>query len=243
MVSLMKELNMRVQLRVATDSTANIGIQHRVGVGKMRHLEIRSLWLQEALRNGRFTLVKRSTVEMRGDLMTKYHSSERMKTLLGMLHVKLIAAATLVPAVAAADTVIVTQGTASGSVFDAGTLAWAVLTIAAFGAGYFVGSRCRDERKRNSVPVEEAVSRASDHAPEKDTQSPPGISAAVDLRKEVMKCNTDTLRCYLRTRKEATGGDKATLVNRAISSGKGPYVECEVCALRRTVEHSDTCGR
>jgi len=138
MVSLMKEMKMRVQLRVATDSTANIGIQHRVGVGKMRHLEIRSLWLQEALRNGRFTLVKRSTAEMRGDLMTKYHSGERMRTLLGMLHVKLIAAATLVPTVAAADTVIVTQGVASGSsVFGTGALAAAVLSVAAFGAGYF----------------------------------------------------------------------------------------------------------
>ena len=40
------------------DATAAIGVAQRVGLGRLRHLETQSLWLQEAVRDKRIGLSK-----------------------------------------------------------------------------------------------------------------------------------------------------------------------------------------
>ena len=40
------------------DATAAIGVSQRIGLGKLRHLETQSLWLQEAVRDKRIGLSK-----------------------------------------------------------------------------------------------------------------------------------------------------------------------------------------
>ena len=54
------------------DSTAGRGMCQRTGVGKVRHLELRFLWIQERLRLKAFRLNKETTEEMTGDILTKY---------------------------------------------------------------------------------------------------------------------------------------------------------------------------
>ena len=44
----------------------------RVGVGKVRHLELRYLWVQERLRLKAFNLHKEATDDMTVDILTKY---------------------------------------------------------------------------------------------------------------------------------------------------------------------------
>ena len=60
------------ELDVYSDSTAGRGMFQRTGVGKVRHLELRFLWIQERLRLKAFRLNKETTEEMTADILTKY---------------------------------------------------------------------------------------------------------------------------------------------------------------------------
>ena len=42
---------MNVKIRLSEDSTAAKGIADRIGLGKVRHIEVNQLWLQEKVRN------------------------------------------------------------------------------------------------------------------------------------------------------------------------------------------------
>ena len=60
------------ELDVYSDSSAGRGMCQRTGVGKVRHLELRFLWIQERLRLKAFRLNKETTEEMTADILTKY---------------------------------------------------------------------------------------------------------------------------------------------------------------------------
>ena len=60
------------ELDVYSDSTAGRGMCQRTGVGTVRHLELRFLWIQERLRLKAFRLNKETTEEMTADILTKY---------------------------------------------------------------------------------------------------------------------------------------------------------------------------
>ena len=48
--SLMRDLGVEAKVRVWTDSSAAMGIGARSGLGKLRHLETHTLWVQEHIR-------------------------------------------------------------------------------------------------------------------------------------------------------------------------------------------------
>ena len=54
------------------DASAAIGVAQRNGLGKIRHLDTQSLWLQEAVRKKRLGLLKVKGTENPADLMTKF---------------------------------------------------------------------------------------------------------------------------------------------------------------------------
>ena len=64
-----EELSLVVHL--GTDSNAAKSFVNRRGLGKMRHLEIRDLWLQKEIREGRVKVHKVLGTENPADLMTK----------------------------------------------------------------------------------------------------------------------------------------------------------------------------
>ena len=70
--SLAQDLGVTVDLHIRTDSSAAIGICRRTGLGKVRHLAVGQLWVQEKLRAGEFTLHKHPGPENPGDLLTKH---------------------------------------------------------------------------------------------------------------------------------------------------------------------------
>ena len=76
--ALLEDLGIKVPLRVWTDSSAAIGICSRQGLGKMRHLDTHTLWIQQAVRSKRVDLRKVLGEENPADLLTK-HSSSRAK--------------------------------------------------------------------------------------------------------------------------------------------------------------------
>ena len=82
MQSIMRDLGWDCKIRLIVDSSAAKSIASRLGFGKLRHLEIKFLWLQECVRRGKVVLSK-----VRGDIhptdvLTKPKSLEDMRLLL-----------------------------------------------------------------------------------------------------------------------------------------------------------------
>ena len=73
--SLMSDLGMHVGVRVWTDSSAAMGICGRSGLGKLRHVQTHTLWVQERVRTGAIQLRKVNGLVNPADLFTKHLSS------------------------------------------------------------------------------------------------------------------------------------------------------------------------
>ena len=63
--------SLRNVVKLGTDSSAAKSFVNRRGLGKMRHLQIRDLWLQEEVENGRLEVHKVKGDQNPADLMTK----------------------------------------------------------------------------------------------------------------------------------------------------------------------------
>ncbi len=74
--SLLKDLGVEVPLRVWTDSSAALGICSRQGLGKLRHIDTHTLWVQQAVRSGRVLLKTVLGEENPADLLTKHSLSQ-----------------------------------------------------------------------------------------------------------------------------------------------------------------------
>ena len=80
--SLLKDIGISVPVRVWTDSSAAVGICSRQGLGKLRHIDTHTLWVQQAVRSGRIDLRKVAGHENPADLFTKHSlSRERLMNL------------------------------------------------------------------------------------------------------------------------------------------------------------------
>ena len=73
--SLLRDLGQDIPVRVWTDSSASIGICSRQGLGKLRHLDTHTLWIQQAVRSGRIDLRKVLGDANPADLFTKHSLS------------------------------------------------------------------------------------------------------------------------------------------------------------------------
>ena len=65
------ELGWQLQLRVWTDSSGAKAAVSRRGLGKMRHMELRYLWVQEAVRRRRIQVKKILGTHNPADHLTK----------------------------------------------------------------------------------------------------------------------------------------------------------------------------
>ena len=61
-----------------TDSTAAIGMTYRTGLGKVRHIRVQYLWLQERVADKELGLEKVDGTKNPADLMTKALAQETM---------------------------------------------------------------------------------------------------------------------------------------------------------------------
>ena len=84
--ALLSDLGIAAPLRVWTDSSAAIGICSRQGLGKMRHIDTHTLWIQQAVRTGRVDLRKVLGEENPADLLTKHSLSRQRLEKLVELH-------------------------------------------------------------------------------------------------------------------------------------------------------------
>ena len=84
--ALLHDLGVDAPLRVWTDSSAAVGICSRQGLGKLRHLDTQTLWVQQAVRTGRIDLRKVLGEENPADLLTKHSLTKARLLKLVELH-------------------------------------------------------------------------------------------------------------------------------------------------------------
>lgn len=76
---LLRFLGVNTKMRVHLDSGATRGVFQRQGAGRIRHLEIKSLWVQTALRERQFTLHAVGTHDNVADVGTKALAVQKLK--------------------------------------------------------------------------------------------------------------------------------------------------------------------
>ena len=83
----MADLGMKADVRVWTDSSAAVGICGRSGLGKLRHVQAHTLWVQERVRSKAMELRKVNGLVNPADLFTKHlMSRERMNQLVELFN-------------------------------------------------------------------------------------------------------------------------------------------------------------
>ena len=70
-------------IELKSDASAAIGICNRIGLGKVRHIEVNQLWLQEKVAQGKMIITKVGTLENLADALTKSLDPESMRRHLG----------------------------------------------------------------------------------------------------------------------------------------------------------------
>ena len=81
MKSVMKFIKMPVRIRLRLDSSAAKAICQRVGVGRVRHLEVRTLWLQAKVNDKKIVVVKQNGDTNIADIGTKVLPAPRFERL------------------------------------------------------------------------------------------------------------------------------------------------------------------
>ena len=84
--ALARDFGCDCRLEFHLDSSAAIGIRRRTGVGKIRHLDTRLLWIQERVQSCEIKIVKVAGVVNPADLLTKHLVVEVASTRLSRLN-------------------------------------------------------------------------------------------------------------------------------------------------------------
>ena len=80
--------NLSNVVHLGTDSSAAKSFVSRRGLGKMRHIEIRDLWLQKEVLEGKVLVSKVAGTENPADLMTKLLGIRDVKSRLGRMNLR-----------------------------------------------------------------------------------------------------------------------------------------------------------
>jgi hypothetical protein len=83
--SLLRDLGWSLKIRLHSDATAAIGICRRKGLGKIRHLSVTDLWIQDKVRSKTIDLVKVLGTDNPADVLTKYVQRPTMEKALAEL--------------------------------------------------------------------------------------------------------------------------------------------------------------
>ena len=79
MMSLAHDLGIDVQTRLHIDASAALGILERRGAGRVRHLDVGALWLQEQNLRDTVEFIKVKGTANPADLMTKHLAREQIE--------------------------------------------------------------------------------------------------------------------------------------------------------------------
>ena len=79
------EMGWPMKVRIHTDSSAAKAVASRRGLGKLRHIELKYLWVQELVQQQRITLKKIQGIRNPADHLTKPKQLHEYQYLLGEL--------------------------------------------------------------------------------------------------------------------------------------------------------------
>ena len=77
--SILSDFDLCGHVAFESDATAAIGMVHRLGLGKVRHLTVGDLWIQHHVRSGKIRVSKMSGLENPSDAQTKYLGPEPLQ--------------------------------------------------------------------------------------------------------------------------------------------------------------------
>ena len=84
--AILKELGLELKIRLKTDASAAIGIASRRGLGKIRHIEVTQLWLQDKVQNKEILLNKVDGTKNIADALTKHVSNQELTKHMELAH-------------------------------------------------------------------------------------------------------------------------------------------------------------
>jgi hypothetical protein len=88
--ALARDLGVELKVRLGVDSTAAKSIAGRMGLGKVRHIELRLMWLQDVVEKGRIELYKVKGLDNPADLGTKPKMIGDIRTLMEKIGIDVI---------------------------------------------------------------------------------------------------------------------------------------------------------
>ena len=71
MKAVLADFGIKVDLHMFSDATAAIGMVRREGLGRVRHLAVGDLWIQQKVRSGEIAVAKIPGVDNPSDMCTK----------------------------------------------------------------------------------------------------------------------------------------------------------------------------
>ena len=87
LTAMLQDMGVQSTIEIRVDASAAIGIATRRGLGKVRHIELNELWLQEQVARERISIVKVDGKNNYSDSLTKYCTAERIQqTIHGTSH-------------------------------------------------------------------------------------------------------------------------------------------------------------
>ena len=86
-MAMMKDMGYNVSGEIWSDASAALGIIHRTGLGKTRHIDTGLLWVQQVAAERRLLFSKLLGKENPADMLTKYVDKQTLENLLPRLHI------------------------------------------------------------------------------------------------------------------------------------------------------------
>ena len=80
--SMMRDLGWNANIKVLTDATTGKSIASRRGLGKLRHVDVSKLWIQEQVMKGAIAVVKVENIYNSADIGTKHLDKAAMEAYL-----------------------------------------------------------------------------------------------------------------------------------------------------------------
>ena len=77
--SMLGDFGVKVTIKVNTDASAAKGMANRKGLGKVRHIAVNQLWIQDRVSRGDLTIAKVNGKENLADILTKHVNSEDIR--------------------------------------------------------------------------------------------------------------------------------------------------------------------
>ena len=83
--SLMRHMGWHATIVIHNDATAAIGITRRKGLGKIRHLDVTDLWMQEEIKSKVIQAAKVLVKENMADVLTKHVDRSSLEAAMGRM--------------------------------------------------------------------------------------------------------------------------------------------------------------